>query len=54
MVLNWEDVFCHGLPDTMSSLRRAAVPGGWLVLFATYEGPGGLTFYPDPNHEWKL
>ena len=30
---------------------RAKVPGGWLVMI--YAGDGsGITFYPDPNHEW--
>jgi hypothetical protein len=27
---------------------RAKVPGGWLVSSGS-----GLTFVPDPNHEWK-
>lgn len=33
---------------------RARVPGGWLV-FVSKPGPsglGGVTFYPDPKHEW--
>lgn len=39
------------------SMQRARVPGGWLVKFAGsgYAGEGfgvGLTFYPDPYHEW--
>ena len=37
--------------------QRAKVPGGWLVRCTekiSGEGIGvGLTFYPDPNHEWK-
>jgi len=36
-----------------SALRgyRAKVPGGWMVYF--WDSPGtGLTFYPDPNHQW--
>jgi hypothetical protein len=28
---------------------RAAVPGGWLLTFSI---EGGLTFMPDPEHEW--
>ena len=31
------------------SLRRAKVPGGWLVGLAP---DLALCFYPDPNHEW--
>jgi hypothetical protein len=33
------------------TLRRAPVPGGWLVTLRLNEG-GGLTFVPDPHHEW--
>lgn len=29
-------------------LRRAKVPGGWLLMFQKET----LCFYPDPNHEW--
>jgi len=31
---------------------RAKVPGGWIVLFSGSAGISGVTFYPDPNHEW--
>jgi hypothetical protein len=30
-------------------LLRAKVPGGWLIAAAS---GAGLTFYPDPDHEW--
>ncbi len=30
---------------------RAKVPGGWLVLFSG-SASSGVTFYPDPKHEW--
>ena len=30
------------------ALWRAKIPGGWLVT-----GTQGLTFVPDPNHEWQ-
>lgn len=49
------------------NVYRARVPGGWLVLADTwarhadtegerhYDSTGvGITFYPDPNHEWTL
>ncbi|MGO9228805.1 MAG: hypothetical protein ACLQKA_06285 [Bryobacteraceae bacterium] len=29
------------------SVARAKVPGGWLVV-----GGNGVTFYPDPKHQW--
>jgi hypothetical protein len=29
-------------------MRRAAVPGGWLVAVTG----AGLTYYPDPEHAW--
>jgi hypothetical protein len=44
---------------------RAKVPGGWFVLWVSHQGidvrhpmdespaeEHGLTFYPDPKHEW--
>ncbi len=41
--LQWTPVDSH-IP-----LLRAKVPGGWLIA----AGSGaGLTFYPDPGHEW--
>lgn len=33
------------------AVRRAPIPGGWLVALGLNEG-GGLTFVPDPHHEW--
>jgi hypothetical protein len=35
--------------DSGVPLLRAKVPGGWLLAFASGTG---LTFYPDPGHEW--
>ena len=37
------------------SMVRSKIPGGWLVRFETHyvqSGAGGLTFVPDPNHQW--
>jgi len=31
---------------------RAKIPGGWLVSVGIGNG-GGVTFVPDPNHEWQ-
>jgi hypothetical protein len=34
-------------------LSRAKVPGGWIVSYIdVLLKTGGLTFYPDPKHEW--
>ena len=42
--LQWTPVETSHIP-----LLRAKVPGGWLIA----AGSGaGLTFYPDPGHEW--
>jgi hypothetical protein len=31
-------------------IRRAKIPGGWLVVL---RDTGGITFVPDPKHEWN-
>lgn len=33
------------------NIRRAKVPGGWLIYAESGYG-GGVTFLPDPKHEW--
>jgi hypothetical protein len=54
--LEWEDLASTGpAPDPRFPrnifVARAKIPGGWLVV--AEKGPGtGLTFVPDPNHEW--
>ena len=42
--LQWESVDSSHVP-----LLRAKVPGGWLIAA---DSGTGLTFYPDPGHEW--
>ncbi len=33
---------------------RARVPGGWLIkTLNSMTSAGGITFYPDPKHEWN-
>ena len=32
--------------------ERAKVPGGWLVILGGGYGYSGVTFYPDPEHQW--
>jgi hypothetical protein len=66
--LVWERLAIRNTPEQkglqvygVREVRRAKVPGGWLV--ATYmnivadsgtsPASGGLTFYPDPNHTWN-
>lgn len=52
-VIEWEELTGYGGP----SVRRAQVPGGWLV-FAQVGEPRegtpsiGLCFMPDSAHEW--
>lgn len=46
-----------GDKDNMAVIKRAKVPGGWLVVshfftsFASFKD-ASVAFYPDPNHEW--
>lgn len=44
--LRWER-----LASSYQETLRAKVPGGWLVSFGNASGRG-LTFYPDPDHQW--
>jgi len=47
--VEWEKV---KVKSWLNAMRRAKVPGGWLVWIQ--EGfAGGLTFLPDPNYEWN-
>lgn len=49
-MLEWERLTG---PESWSSIWRAAVPGGWLVLASHVEGTG-ITFMPDPAHRWTI
>lgn len=46
---SWESLHSRGHVLTM----RAKVPGGWLVRVVDNLGIA-LTFFPDPNHSWKI
>jgi hypothetical protein len=36
------------------TVLRVPVPGGWLIYASnSYHHHGGMTFYPDPDHQWK-
>jgi hypothetical protein len=47
--LFWEMVEAE---PSYRKIERAKVPGGWLIRMEV-AGGGGITFVPDPNHEWK-
>jgi hypothetical protein len=47
--LVWEMV--DGDPS-YRKIERAKVLGGWLVRMEVGSSGGGITFVPDPNHEW--
>ena len=52
MSLNWVktgDKLDGG--SVLSITVRAKIPGGWLVK-PSFGSGGGITFVPDPNHEW--
>ncbi len=53
ITLKWESV--EDIDGNMSFQNmRAKVPSGWLVTAWTRSGiTAGITFVPDPNHEWK-
>jgi hypothetical protein len=37
----------------LDTFTRAKVIGGWIVSVQVVNG-AGITFVPDPNHEWKI
>jgi len=47
--LVWEMVEAE---PSYRKIERAKVPGGWLVRMEVGDS-GGITFVPDPNHDWK-
>ena len=56
-VLTWETLATRreedGILDSKYMTERAKVPGGWLVVSQFHIGGAhGLTFVPDPKHEW--
>ena len=51
-MIKWEKLKTTG---NGTDLCRSKIPGGWLVYFENLYGDkaaGGLTFVPDPDHEW--
>jgi hypothetical protein len=56
MALTWEELPVEQkstgiVVKNVDWAKRAKVPGGWLVAVGIFGG-GGVTFYPDPKHEW--
>ena len=49
-MLKWE--WLESVGGYYPATLRAKVPGGWLVYAERGECTAGLTFYPDPRHEW--
>lgn len=49
--LQWERI--EGGFFSSREVYRAKVPGGWLVACHINLG-GGVTFVPDPDHEWNV
>ena len=33
------------------NIEKAKVTGGWIII-VSIDGVNGITFYPDPKHEW--
>ncbi len=40
----------EGRVFSLGNVYRAKVPGGWLVVVV--DNASGVTFYPDPEHNW--
>ena len=52
-LLVWEEIKTKSRGP--QNTYRAKVHGGWLVETQnSAASSGGLTFVPDPNHEWQL
>jgi hypothetical protein len=49
MTLRWQELSEVG--NKYTSIFRAKVSGEWLVQVEQSDGCG-ITFYPDPEHEW--
>jgi hypothetical protein len=41
-----------GFSKNLIQLLRSKVPGGWLVVTVGGVEATGVTFLPDPDHEW--
>jgi hypothetical protein len=50
--IEWEHVTTKGFETAPIKTWRSKVFGGWLVTPHGHKEMG-ITFVPDPNHEWK-
>ncbi len=54
IMLKWEQTPSIG--HYRGKVYRASIPAGWLVAYHPMtdegEGGGGITFVPDPKHQW--
>ncbi len=52
-MLKWEELDHENFMGIARYTYRTKVPGGWLIMCKDIKGKAsGITFYPDPNHEW--
>jgi hypothetical protein len=51
MTLDWEEISNSDTIHAGLETFRAKVPGGWLIIASNKQGVG-VTFMPDPGHEW--
>ncbi len=51
MAFKWEQLKDETDGQKRDYTQRAKIPGGWLVKSKYIHGVG-LTFVPDPNHQW--
>lgn len=50
-VIKWEPLKNEGSSWEIKWTYRTKVPGGWLISAGGDTG-NGVTFLPDPKHEW--
>lgn len=53
-IWKWEKIGTYNVALLQpAEIFRAKVPGGWLInVREMQKGQMGLTFFPDPNHQW--
>ena len=50
--LQWESIKQN--EGGIGPIRRAQVPGGWLLSQSTRDHPPSLLFIPDPGPAWEV
>lgn len=51
MSIQWEKLESDSKRE---KIYRTPVPGGWLVKIVWEKISVSITFYPDPEHHWKI